>query len=304
MGESRLALARLAVYGSTFRAGLRRIVRRDLAKVSSPLFQFVIEQSFEDMPTLIENRPVETGLLTHLASGFAQRALGAGGHVPDVQIFDHNRAKPLGQVKADSVMPVLTNAGASGAQGGDAAPGFGVPRAAAFATRENLLGASLTMLKRVKTGRNEKVLARAEGQRLGHPSVNTDGGQGVERNIMFNRQRERDMPAVRGKTDRSVIDFTDQRARAAVSHPADLRQPDFGPLVIQFADTYLTALKSTRKSKRIVAPLFSWVGVVSDSPEVVLISTLKITQSLLLAGLRDGRYPALRRPVSSRAWLG
>ncbi len=95
-------------------------------------------------------------------------------------------------------MPVLANAGASGAQGSDAALGFSVPRAAAFATRENLLGASLTMFKRVKAGRNEKVLARAEGQRLGHPSVNTDGGQGVERNIVFNRQRERDMPAVRG----------------------------------------------------------------------------------------------------------
>ncbi len=127
-GKSRLALARLAVYGSTFRAGLRRVVRRRLAKVSTPLFQFVIEQSFKDMPTLIENRPVETGLLTHSASGFAQRAFGAGGHVPGVQVFDHNRAKPLGQVKANSVTPVLTNAGAPGAQGGDAAPGFGVPR--------------------------------------------------------------------------------------------------------------------------------------------------------------------------------
>ena len=77
------------------------------------------------MPALIENRPVETGLLAHHPSGVGNSAFGAGGHASGVEVFQHNGSEPRGKIKADPVVPVLADTGAMGAQGGHTASGLG-----------------------------------------------------------------------------------------------------------------------------------------------------------------------------------
>lgn len=68
------------------------------------------------MPALIENSPVQPGLLAHIASGFVYGAPGAGSHTLGVEVFQHNGSKPAGQLETDTVVPVLADAGATGAQ--------------------------------------------------------------------------------------------------------------------------------------------------------------------------------------------
>ena len=61
------------------------------------------------MPALIENRPVETGLLAHPPSGVGNSAFGAGGHASGVEVFQHNGSEPRGKIKVDPVVPVLAD---------------------------------------------------------------------------------------------------------------------------------------------------------------------------------------------------
>jgi hypothetical protein len=53
--ERRLAFAALSVHGSAGRAGLRRVARIDLAKVSAPFFKLVGQHGLKPMPALIED---------------------------------------------------------------------------------------------------------------------------------------------------------------------------------------------------------------------------------------------------------
>lgn len=106
------------------------------------------------MPALIENSPVQPGLLAHIASGFVYGAPGAGSHALGVEVFQHNGSKPAGQIETDTVVPVLADAGATGAQGGDACAGLGIPLRPPFTSGKLPLRAPLAALQRSKARRD------------------------------------------------------------------------------------------------------------------------------------------------------
>ena len=76
--KRRLVLTTFSVYGPAFRTGLRCLVSRYRAKVSTPFFQFVAKQGFEDMPTLIQNRPIQPRLLAHHTPRIGKSVFGTG----------------------------------------------------------------------------------------------------------------------------------------------------------------------------------------------------------------------------------
>jgi hypothetical protein len=112
------------------------------------------------MPALIENSPVQPGLLAHIASGFVYGAPGAGSHALGVEVFQHNGSKPAGQLETDTVVPVLADAGATGAQGGDARAGLGISLRSSFASGKRLR-AALAFLPALKDGVSREIADEA-----------------------------------------------------------------------------------------------------------------------------------------------
>ena len=241
------------------------------------------------MPALIENRPVQPGFLAHLASGFGNGAFSAGRHAFGVEVFKNHVSEPHGKIKACSVVPILADTGASGAQCCNATSGIGVTLAAPFSTAQHPLGASLTALNISKTGRKRKPLTRGQRQRIRHAPINTDRGRNVRRGVMLNCKAKTDMPAVRRKANRGVVDLADKWASVAVSHPADFRQAHLRPFGIQLAGLNFTPLKA----KTVIAPPLSRTGVSGIALKPVLVSPVEIAQCLLLASLGDGSNPVV-----------
>lgn len=241
------------------------------------------------MPALIENSPVQPGLLAHIASGFVYGAPGAGSHALGVEVFQHNGSKPAGQLETDMVVPVLADAGATGAQGGDARAGLGVSLRSSFASGKHPLRAPLAALQRSKARRDGYPLARGQGQRIRHAAIHANRRGDIGRGFVSNHQCKGDMPAVRCKVDRSVVHRATQRARVTKAHPSNLGQAYLRPRAVQLSHPHFSALKA----ERVIPTLFARTGVAGDTFEPVLIGTVEIAQSLLLTGLGDGGNPVV-----------
>ena len=241
------------------------------------------------MPALIENRPVETGLLAHHPSGVGNSAFGAGGHASGVEVFQHNGSEPRGKIKADPVVPVLADTGAMGAQGGHTASGLGGSLAAPLAAAKHPLGASLALFEGFEAGRDGKPLTRGQGQRIRHATIHANRRGDIGRGVVLNRQRKGDMPAVRGEADRGIVQLADKFAGVTKPNPSDLGQAHLRPFVVQLSHLHFPALKA----ERVVSTLFARAGVSGNAFEPGLIGAVEIAQSLLLTGLRDGGNPVV-----------
>lgn len=97
------------------------------------------------------------------------------------------------------------------------------------------------------------------------------------------------MPSVRGQTDSGVVQFTYKRPGIAVFDQTDFWQPDFGPFSVQLARLNLTSLKA----ECVITAFLSRVRISGNAPEPILVSSVEVAQSLLLAGLGDGGYPVI-----------
>ena len=287
--KSRLVLTTFSVYGPAFRTGLRCVVSRYLAKVSAPVFQFVAKQGFEDMPTLIQDRPVQPRLLAHHTPRIGKSAFGTGSHTLDVELFKHRGAKAFAKIPRNPIMvPILADAPLTGLYGRDTASLSGVSDGAAFSASKHTMSLSHFAVKHGKAGRQGQHLARGQCQCFRHPAVNTDlRRQGCGRSIMLNREVEANMPTARGEIDRDVVQCASQRPCVAVSHPADLGQSDLGPLGIQLASLDFTALKA----ERIVDAMPSESAVFYDTIEEVGVGSVKVAQGLLLRSNMDSAKP-------------
>ena len=287
--KRRLVLTTFSVYGPTFRTGLRCVVSRYLAKVSAPFFQFVAKQGFEDMPTLIQDRPVQPRLLAHHTPRIGKSAFGTDSHTLDVELFKHHGAKAIAKIPRNPIMvPVLADAPLTGLYGRDTASLFGVSDGPGFSASKHTLSHSLSTLKHGKAGRQGQHLARGQCQCFRHPAVNTDlRRQGCGGRIMLNREVEADMPTARGEIGRDVVKCAGQRPCVAVSHTANLGQTDLGPLGIQLVSLDFTALKA----ERVVDATPSGAGVFCDAIE---------EKKLLNFRIRDWRtfYLAMSREIS------
>ena len=288
--KSRLVLTTFSVYGPAFRADLRCVVSRYLAKVSAPFFQFVAKQGFEDMPTLIQDRPVQPRLLAHHTPRIGKSAFGNGSHTLDVELFKHHGARAFAKIPRNPIVPVLADAPLTGLYGRNTASLFGVSDGPAFSASKHTLSLSLFAVKHGKAGRKGQHLARGQCQCFRHPAVNTDlRRQGCGRRIMLNREVESDMPTARSEIDRDVVQCASQRPSVAVSHPADLGQTDLGPLGIQLAILDFTALKA----ERVVDATPSESGVFCDTIEEVGVGSVKVAQGLLLRSNMDSANPVV-----------
>ena len=241
------------------------------------------------MPTLVQNHPVQSGLLAHISAGLGKGASGTGCHPLDIEVFEHDRAEPLGQIKRDTVVPVPADAGTPRRYSSKTSPGFGMALTSQLAPRKNALCLALFSVNIIKASGKRQPFARGKRKGVGNTSINANGRAGVNGRLVRNGKAEANMPAIRPKTDRRAIDLPGERAGVAVTNPADLGQPGLGPFTIDLADLNLTTLEA----EAIVLSPLPRRRVASDASKEVLIGTVQIAQGLLLAGLRYGGNPVV-----------
>lgn len=232
------------------------------------------------MPTLIENRPVKTTL-----------PLPSGSHGFGLKILDDHSAEPICKLAARSVMPVGADTGATGCKFGDTLAGFGVPLRAPFTTRYGALCKSLTTLKRLKAGRNRNQFSCAQGKRIRHSAINTNGGRDVGRGLVLDLKREGNVPAIRRKADSRVHGLALERARVSVANPADLRNEDFRPPCVQPTCSHLP----TAKPERVMGTALARGWVAGNTRKPTLIGPVKVAKSLLLACTANRSNPVVFR---------
>lgn len=232
------------------------------------------------MPTLVENGPVETTLPAPL-----------GRHVRGFQVFYHDRAKAVGKLPARPVVPVGANAGPLGSELGDMGASLRMSLRAPLSSRQDALGAALTALEGFKAGWNGDQLSGAERQRVGHASINADRRRNVGRGVVLDLKAKRDMPSIRRKSDRRVYDFAFDLSGVAIARPADLRQPDFGPLAVQLSRSNFTTLET----KAIVPSALARRWMVGNATEPSLVGSVQVTKGLHLTSAVDSGDPIIFR---------
>ena len=242
------------------------------------------------MPTLFQDRPVQSRLLASHTPRIGKSAFGTGSHTLDVELFKHYGAKAIAKIPRNPMVPILADAPLTGLYGRDTASLFDVSDRPAFSASKHTLSLSLSTVKHGKAGRQGQHLVRGQCQCFRHPAVNSDlRRQGCGGRIMLNREVEADMPTARNEIDCDVVQYASQRPCVAVLHPADLGQTDLGPLGIQLASLDFTALKA----ERIVDAMRSESGVFCDAIEEVVVGSVKIAQGMLLRSNMDSANPVV-----------
>jgi len=290
--KDRLAFTALPVYGSASRTGSRGIGGIDPAQVSAMLFDFVGKDGLEAEPALIENAPVQSGLLADHATRLVNCAFGRSRHVPDFQVFKNDRAEAPGQIERCPMLPVAADAGTSRGQFGGTAQRLGPADGAALATARKAMCGTLASLDGLKRARHGQALAIGQGKRIGDAAINADGRADIGRNDMRDLAGKRDMPAKRVQGHGCVLDRAAQGPRVAELHPADLGQTHGGISAIELLDLNLAALKT----ERVVYGLAARRGIAGSALEEVGICLVEVAQRLLLACLRYGSNPVVLRP--------
>ncbi len=133
--EARLVLATPAVHRAAREACARGVVGGHFDQRSAAFFQLAVQQGFKEMPALVQDRPVQTGLLANSAPRFLHRPTSGTGHVPGVQVFDHDRAEAPREIGAGPVEPIAADTGAAGRQHRHAPSGPGISPGPRFAAR-------------------------------------------------------------------------------------------------------------------------------------------------------------------------
>lgn len=287
--KDRLAFAALPVHGSAFRTGLRGVGGIDVEKIPAAFFELVGEDGFEAEPTLIEDAPVQSGLLPDHAARFLDGSARGSRHVFDLQIFQNDGSETIGDAQSRLVRPVFPDAGTASREFGGASQRLGPPDRAALAPRGDALCGTLATFNGFERGGDGQMLSSGERQRVGDAAINADARADIGRNDILDLAGEADVPAKRIERDGDVLDRASQRARVAELHPADLGQAHGGPFGVEPLRLDLASLKAE--------------GVVDAAPagrrkaraacEEIGERSIEIAQSLLLAGLRNSPHPVV-----------
>lgn len=289
--KGRLAFAALPVHGPAIRTGLRGIGGIDLAQVSAALFELVGKDGLEAEPTLVENAPVQSGLLPDHAARIVDGSFCGSGHILDAQVFKHDSSEALRDIQRGLVLPVTANAGAPSREFGGSAQCLGATDRSALATRCNSLCGTMASFDGFKRARHGQPLAIGQRQRVRNAAINADGWADVGRNNVLNLAGKRYVPTQSVQRHGGVLADTAHGPRIAEFHPADLWKAHGGISGVELFDFDFAALKA----KAVVDVLAARCWIFSATGEEIAIRLVEIAQRLLLAGLRHGGDPIVLR---------
>lgn len=290
-GKDRLAFAALPVNGSALRARLRRICRVDQHKRAAPLFEFVGKDGGECSPTLVQDTAVKPGLLSDLTAWLLSRPARGACHVFDLQVFDDDSAKPIGNRSTDLVVPIAADAGATSREFCHTSQLFASAVGPLLSACEDLLRRSMQPFDGIEACRQGQVFTRRQHKGCGHATINADRRAYVGRYHMLNLASETDMPTSLLGSYCDILDLPGHGSRVAKFYPSDLRKLHLRPFAIKTPDLNL----APEKTKRVIGPFPARFWITGSSCKKVLEGSIKIANSLLGASLRDVLNPVIFR---------
>lgn len=288
--ETRLVLAVSGVDAAAFRAGLRRIGGIDLFERPAALGKFIGKLGFKAEPPLIKDGAVKSRLLPDVSPRLGNCTTRARGHIPDFQIFDHDKPETLGNAARCSMLPIVADTGHARGQPRNAAQLLRAALRSCLPARGYPLRAPLASFDSFETRRNRQKLAGRKSQRIGNASVNpyrraAAGGRG-----MLDLTGKRNVPAIRLARYRHVFAGAAQGPRVAEFHPSDFRQSRHRPFCVEAACLHFPALKT----ETVVDLAAARLRIPRAARKEIAEGFVEVAQSLLLAGYGNGGNPVER----------
>ena len=176
-------------------------------------------------PALIENRPIQAGLLFHLLAVLFAVALGRLGHIPNLQIFDGDHGVVLADLARSFMQEVFPGVGDARMNLLDL--GFSLLPVVAelhLATHGSLIAgeAHQVFLEAVE---RLKVAAVAQRGETDDAHINADGFALRQRLIDFARRLDRHKPLAAGLAHRDILNTLSSRRRQLKGREGVLRTP-------------------------------------------------------------------------------
>lgn len=280
--ENRLALATPLVDGSAHSAGLRRVRRLDPAQFAIAPGQFVGKLSRNPPPARVEDRSVQSGLLTHVVPWSGGCASGAGRHASDVEILDDDHAKRPDEAGGAFMAPVPTESCGvrlgSRQRAAGSTPTVGTM---SFSRQRARLFAS-TPVQQIQalSSRNWRVDHFPGGKRsdVNNTSINADGREEVLLRCVFDFAAEDNMPSESIMLHCDVSDSPDDAARQSELDLADFRNVYNTPFGVEFAPTRTDEWEP----KGVVPTSLARCRVSGAASMKIFEGPLQITQCILL----------------------
>jgi len=285
--KDRLAFAARFVNGSASRTGLRGIGRIDGDQVAAALLQFITKDGGKAAPSLVEDAPIKSGLLAHIEPRAFYGALRARRHVDDAEMFHDHNAKATRDAVASLVVPVSANARAFCRKPGTAQYRFAPTIRSLLSPRYHALRATITPVNGIHTGRHTERLPRREHEGCGHTSINANGWSVTLRVGPIGLAGKCDVPPKCIKGNGRILYLAADRASHPKLHPAGFKQTNCSPFGIDDPNGHLTAFET----KGVVQTLLAWGWISSATGEEVGKCPIEVSQGLLFAYARNGRYP-------------
>lgn len=276
--EGRLVLAASTVHGSTCRTGLRRMARVNLHDT----MRLVKQHRLDLVPTHVKNGAIEPTLLSDVPARCLSGAGGRRRHVFGPEAFDYDRSKLAADIRGRLMRPVLADAGLLGLHCGNPADRFYPALRTALAAAGDPLsfpGASIQASNALWHGVRSAI---GKHQRNRNATVDTDFAARVD-SIFVNLAPNGDMPAKRRQADGCFSHLPTHVAGHAELDPADLREPNAAPSVIQSLDEELPTIER----EGVVLAFFLGLRKTAKAIEGAAVSIIKRLQDVLLRRLAD-----------------
>ncbi len=303
--KARLAFAASTVKDTTGRTGLRSVSRIDFHDPEG----FVEQHRLDLMPSNVQNSPVQAALLSDVLAGFGNRAARGFRHVLSAQTLNHHGSEITGDVGSGFMRPMLADAGAFGAEGSNAALCLAATVGPAFAPTGDAL--SLTDAPVKQRDCLGQPISRSIGQhqRNCNAPVYADCAADVL-SVPVNFATNGNLPSDGGSTDGSLGHLAFNIAGHAELNPADFRQANAAPTMVQASNQDLTAMEG----KGVVDALLLWLRESTKSFESAAVGVIQSFEDVLLSGLatlsdkvhlgpKRGQFPRLRHVVQVIASL-
>ena len=276
--EGRLVLAASTVHGSTCRTGLRRMARVNLHDT----MRLVKQHRLDLVPTHVKNGAVEATLLSDIPAWRFNSPGDRCRHIFDLKAFDNNSSELAADVSCHLVRPMLADTGLFSLNRSNPTNDFRPAARATFAAAGDALSLSRLALKSFDSIRHGIHRAVRKHQRNRNATVDTDFAARVG-SIFVNLAPNGDMPAKRRQADGCFSHLPTHVAGHAELDPADLREPNAAPSVIQSLDEELPTIER----EGVVLAFFLGLRKTAKAIEGAAVSIIKRLQDVLLRRLAD-----------------
>jgi hypothetical protein len=221
--EQRLALATVRSDIPTRRATL---AGERWINLGHSTWSLVFQAGNQESPTRGQDRPVQPGLLPHVAAGALDGAFRGPGHVPDFQILDPDQIEPARQTGGSLLHPILAPSGLPGFQPGDGGLDPTPPVRTALGTGEHTLQTQQPALLTDRRLWTRQQLASGQSSRDNHTPVHPDDLAIARSGNRLRDHRERDMPPAHPITRHPIrLHSGRNRTTPPEPHPANLGHP-------------------------------------------------------------------------------